>query len=542
MSYDDGFYTDEPLATSPRPSPKGEGDAKPNDARSLWDYVASPQTSGGEDSVWDYASPSLLGEGRAEVLSQRDVPSDISMLLSMIRKDYWSITSTKSFYEQALFMAGYEDDFEILPFNSYYPTYRQMSYGQLRSYFTIRKLLRQGQHPDVPLSYLYVYAYEILMQIGIDNPEDGYQILCDLRDSYPLMNPAKKPYLSEWLRDYVVWYGLSDHYADCFSEEQRKDKDCLTLSNCSKASDEDFFKALDDNARHCITKGVLYKKNRQAAIKGVAGIMRSLAPVIEEHFGNRLGILCLGHHSMSQHIMFSTAVFYVPEPIREASAEVTPLHKYVCHKGLWKVTTDSVNIALPPRYLSYILHDVDAAIRERIGLKPSIKTKYIHPGSYLADELPMAANTWFSKWKAEAEEQKRKERQEALQKARASVSIDLTKLGAIREDADVVRDKLIVDEEDLSLSPYPTGRGAAKTASPITVPATDKPEETFIKLLLEDGDYRAFLRSVHTPAGVMVENINDKAMDVIGDIVLEDDGENITVIDDYREDIKHLYE
>lgn len=40
----------------------------------------------------------------------------------------------------------------------------------------------------------------------------------------------------------------------------------------------------------------------------------------------------------------------------------------------------------------------------------------------------------------------------------------------------------------------------------------------------------------------MVEKINEKAMEEIGDVVLEDDGEKITVIEDYRNDIKHLYE
>lgn len=64
----------------------------------------------------------------------------------------------------------------------------------------------------------------------------------------------------------------------------------------------------------------------------------------------------------------------------------------------------------------------------------------------------------------------------------------------------------------------------------------------FLSLLLSGGDYKAFLRETHTMAGVIVEEINNKAMDIIGDIVLEDDGQEITVIEDYREDIRHLYD
>ena len=36
----------------------------------------------------------------------------------------------------------------------------------------------------------------------------------------------------------------------------------------------------------------------------------------------------------------------------------------------------------------------------------------------------------------------------------------------------------------------------------------------------------------------MVEQINDKAMDSIGDIVLEDDGNGLKLIEDYREDVE----
>lgn len=522
MNYDDDFYTDEPIKASPQPSTVGEGDAQSNNR--LWDYVPPSEVH----SSIIYSTE-----------ESQDVPKDIALLMAMIRQNYWSITNSKSFYEQALFMAGYEDDYGILPFNAFFPTFRQMSYGQLRSYFTVRKLLRHGQHPDVPLSYLFVYAYETLMQIGVGSPEEGYEILCDLRDNYPAMNPPKRQYLTDWLRDYVVWYGLPEHYADCFSEELRNDNACEVLNNCKETSDEALFNVLDDNSRNVVSKGALYRKNRDAAISGVAGIMRSLAPVIEGHFGGSLGTLCFGRHTMRQHIMFGTAVFYAPEPMKEAAIEVAPLHKYVCHKGLWKVTEDATYAALPPRYLGYILHDVDAAIRQRLGFKPAINTKYIKPGSYLSDALPEAADAWFAEWNAEAEERKQKERRVALRKARESVSIDLGKLGTIREDADVVRDKLIVEGDDFLIDdPAPV----PPVVEANDAKASSSQERIFIEMLLDGGDYRSYLRSIHTPAGVMVENINSKAMDVIGDIVLEDDGENITVIDDYREDIKHLYD
>ena len=74
-----------------------------------------------------------------------------------------------------------------------------------------------------------------------------------------------------------------------------------------------------------------------------------------------------------------------------------------------------------------------------------------------------------------------------------------------------------------------------------TTPAISQaapPGLAFLRLFLSGGDWRSFLRDHHIPEGVMVEQINDKAMDSIGDIVLEDDGNGLKLIEDYREDVE----
>ena len=64
------------------------------------------------------------------------------------------------------------------------------------------------------------------------------------------------------------------------------------------------------------------------------------------------------------------------------------------------------------------------------------------------------------------------------------------------------------------------------------------PEEAeFLRLLLRGGAWPEFLRSHHIPLGVMVDGINSKAMDWIGDVVMEDSDEGPVVIENYKEDI-----
>lgn len=526
MDYYDDFYTDEPIGL--------QGDTAEGDSAARWDYVApsaSPSASAGraQSGSWFYRGENV-----------DSAPKDIQQMVGMIQESYWSLNTSKNFYDQALFMAGYADDAPIVPFHCYYPSFRQMTVSQLRSYFTVRKLLRQGQHPDVPLSYLFVYAYETIMQIGISDPEEGYEILCDLRDSYPEMDKGLRPYVTEWIRDYVVWYGLPARFAECFAKELLDSTVYNTVGHYATATDDELFATFDCLSRHFLTKSPLYKKQPQAIVAAVARVVRSLAPILEKKYNARLTTLVFGKWQTVQHTMFDRAVFYSPTPITQASVTVSPTRRFVCDNGCWKEQFAGGYILLTRNLLKAILHDTDALVRVQLGVKPTVRR--LLTGGLYSSVIGETVGAWAAEWKASESERRAAARREAIEQARRSVSIDLSLLGKIREDADVVRDKLIIDEgqveEEASVAEPPT------TPAPPTIP--DNPAAPspalFVSILLSGGDYKAYLRETHTMAGVIVEEINNRAMDIIGDIVLEDDGTEITVIEDYRDDIKHLYD
>lgn len=561
MDYNDDFYTDEPISIS---SPLREEDnAVDGQNGHKYDYVEAPEPISPYSPPSGMSSPPLGGGGT------ESLPRDIRQLLEMVQKSQHSLNFYKNFYDQALFMAGYTDDAPIVPFHCYFPLYSGMKASQLRSYFTIRKLLRLGQHPDVPLSYLFVFVYETLMQIGIAEPEEGYEILCDLRDSYPEMDKGLQPYMTEWIRDYVVWYGLPEHFAECFATEQLDGTAYDIVSHYATATDDDLFTALDGLAKHCLTKSALYKKQPQAAVAAVASVVRSIAPSLEKRYGAPLASLVFGEWRQVQHLMFNRAVFYTPSPVKEATVTVSPSCRFICKNGIWRRWFTGGYIALSRTQLKAMLHDIDALMRERLGVKPQVKRLSL-PGLHpIALALGKAVETWHAEWKASEAQRQEAARREAIEQARRSVSIDLSLLGKIREDADVVREKLIVEAQPLTPPPPRGGDDMAigqiehedqpdhvDHTSTIVAPTSglDIPSpplsgggvrggaSAFLSLLLSGGDYKAYLRETHTMAGVIVEEINNKAMDIIGDIVLEDDGQEITVIEDYREDIKHLYD
>lgn len=94
------------------------------------------------------------------------------------------------FLRQAKLLEDFTDNApESADFFSYYPTYRDMSDRQLRTYFTWRTKVRRGIVEHIPLSYAEVYCFELLNQIGVPDPETGFQMLRQFYYDYGKVDP-----------------------------------------------------------------------------------------------------------------------------------------------------------------------------------------------------------------------------------------------------------------------------------------------------------------------------------------------------------------
>lgn len=573
MSLDD-FYTDEPIDF-------GQSDSTDNA-----DYQT--ETSGDMtyiDSVrhWDYFEPddgvvppwgAMANQTPADTAGQ---PKKIVELLEMIRHQPWQITREKNFYEQALFMADYTDSTNIVPFQCYFPVYNDMNVTQLRSYFTIRKMWRQGKFPDVSLSYLFVYVYELLMQVGLNHPEEGYEIMQELLVNYAPSYPNVSRYLNKWLRDYVVYYNLTEHFQELFTDEWNADSVAATLADYKTIDDDTLMKVLVTLSNYNPTDKTLFKKAPGRARFAFTEVLRAVLPMIERTTHHRLETFCLGQRSRRQVRMFNSAVFYNPRPVRQAEIQVSPRTRFFCQGGLWSRDVFISNKPLVRRILGSVLHETDRQLRETLGVRPTLKPK--------AEATPFAAVIhaaivgWFQRERAAEEQRKERERVAEAQREmeRRRVAIDFSKLSKIRSDAAVIMERLATNEEKCletketaeskeslaaikPILPLET-IGTIETSKTIKTSKTIEANKTieasktieankhgepltlsFLRLFLSGGDWRAFLRDRHIPEGVMVEKINDKAMDALGDIVLEDDGTGLMLIEDYRADVEQWLE
>ena len=541
--YEDSFYTDEDLDFSQA------------------DDIGLPD---GLDSIhsWDYFAPEETERRNefsdATIVSKAKLSEPLASLWRMIREQPWQVSGARAFYEQALFMADYEADAPIVGFMSYFPSFCDMSVAQLQSYFAIRRQLRLGKFPDVSLSYIFVYIYETLMKVGVNTAEEGYEILCEINEGYRETEPKLSRYLTPWIRDYVVYNNLSSHFPEVFKAEREQDHIVSILSSYATVDEQTLFSTLCDLGKYDPRNGALFAKEESRLISCTVAVLRHIVPLLEKALHHRIGTLFAGKRVKRPATMFSNALFYDPSPVRNAEIEVSPLHRYICRGGLWTRDEFVGSGKSFAKILGAILREVDSQLRDALNVKPRLKPSVaVMP---YREQVRDAVMVWLA-------EDKRRLAEEEAEKRR--VSIDYGMLGRIRSDADVIKDKLLdgiaLEEESAPIEPMlppvekiqpsvePTQLSVVQTQPAIELkpsPVENAPnqpqheeesrEHAFLQLLLTDGDWRQYLRSIHVPEGVMVENINNEMMDLIGDIVVEDNGDGIRLIEDYREDIERI--
>lgn len=113
------------------------------------------------------------------------------------------------FLKQAKLLVNYEDDYDFEgSVVRYYPTYQALTDQELRGYFSWRTKLRKGDIQKTSLSFAFLYIYELINQVGVTDPLDGYQKLKAFRDTYGQLDEGILSYLRKWMTDYVVYYEL----------------------------------------------------------------------------------------------------------------------------------------------------------------------------------------------------------------------------------------------------------------------------------------------------------------------------------------------
>lgn len=479
---------------------------------------------------------------------EESLPSKIREMKTLARPGR-GVLEENIFYQQAVYMADYEDDFHYKgKFLRFYPTYQTMTGDQLRGYFGWRTRFRKGEAKLEQLPYVYLYLFEVLCGVGIHSPEEGLDKLREADRLFGEKDEALHEKLRSWMRDYVVYHALdqamflesSGDLSAPLSVLVRFENALRGEANGSPSEDE-VFEALCRISAYNLTASAFYKKYpeemRQAAVYALRELCLARKDrkmtLVKKYFG------IPGRYPYS---MFNGAVFYDPRKPEDTVYLVNEALQYECAGGRWYCRSYS-GTKEKNRELGNLCHEIDRQMRILFGEKSVLKPRLEEKAA--AEQIERALGVWYEQ-KKEAD-RKEAERIEAERKAaaRPHLEIDFSLLSRIRADADQTRDKLIVEEgeespENAVTEPAPVLVGTAEPTP--ALPGLSPEHAAFVKLLLDGKDWRGYVAEHHLMLSLLVDEVNEAFFDEFGDTVLEFDGAEPHPVEDYEEDLRQYLE
>ncbi|MEE3487239.1 MAG: TerB N-terminal domain-containing protein [Bulleidia sp.] len=460
----------------------------------------------------------------------------------------WDQRMAEEFCLQALVAKDYEDDY---PFHGrfvcYRPTYRLMDDRQLRGYFTWRTMFHQGRKSDLDEetldSFAFVRVYEILNGL-VDDKEEGLLELMEIHDAYGEGSLVLKPQLEHWIHDYIICYGLQSHATELYFPEIRMDRNLLALEHPMETADADFLNALAELADYRLLESQFAAKNPELAAVLLKRICIALDHAVQDKEQRSLASKCFGDGgSVRQYTtLFRNAVYFDSRKNEDKEKTVFTVDAIRSYErdeqGCWLLKSPYV-LRQKSKVLGELLREADRQMRLHYGKSGRLKEK--NPPCAYKDVIAKAIDD-YEKELAEAR--------------RPKVHIDMSSLSRIREDAAVTRDALIVDEAENVLAENQEAQTVQSEAMELQpdmevkkeAPVQENTEEVqdlqkyLLQALLDGREYKDVLQKNHVQLSMLVDQINETMMDVVGDTVIEFDGETPSLIEDYVDDVRNWLE
>ena len=502
------------------------------------------------------------------------------------------LSEAELFYRQGLLMADFEDD---CPYNgtfkSYFPTYNAMSDRQLRGYFTWRAQVRRGNIEETSTSFAFLYLYELICGIGVDDPLDGFDKIKAFWGAYRAFEPGIDRFARVWLQDYAVFHGLDPRllrdsktvmFDNALIELRRAARDLAPAQAPSgqtakrrktseptlplppdEAREERLMAAINALSTSNLNNSRLDRGHHLDLRHVACAVYVRMARYYDTHRKTGIVASLFGEETAMPYTMFASAVFFAPERHEDCEYRLDPIHIYRCQNGFWECMRIHGSRQKSSK-LGEIMRACDQ--RLRLALDPSHPLKEEKVPKYLAKIIDDEIVAWLS-WNATHQPVK--------------IDIDLSQLGHIRSAAAQTREALLIDEEreddttadvEEADSGQPEAEPAAASTqqteadeptipteqfgvvapllAPMPTPATPMPAGTASALAHAAEDYlRALLEQNAAQAAsaversgqsedMLVDSINEALFDLVGDTVIEFGATGPQIIEDYEADVR----
>ena len=510
------------------------------------------------------------------------------------------LSEAELFYRQGLLMADFEDD---CPYNgtfkSYFPTYNAMSDRQLRGYFTWRAQVRRGTVEETSTSFAFLYLYELICGIGVDDPLEGFNKIKAFWDVYRAFEPGIDRFARVWLQDYAVFHGLDPKllrdsktvmFDNALIELRRAARDLSPVPAPSaqvpkrrktseptlplppdEAGEERLMTAINALSTYNLNNSRLNRSHHRDLRHVACAVYVRMARYYDTHRKTGIVASLFGEETAMPYTMFASAVFFAPERHEDCEYRLDPIHIYRCQNGFWECMRIHGSRQKSSK-LGEMMRACDQ--RLRLALDPTHPLKEEKVPKYLAKIIDDEIMAWLS-WDAAHQPIK--------------IDIDLSQLGHIRSAAAQTREALLIDEEreddasaeaeaadsgqpeaepvtdaivepvvasirqDLTDEPTisteqfgvvapllaPTSAFAAAVPADATnelAPAAD----AYLRALLEHNAVQAESAVVQSGQSedMLVDTINETLFDLVGDTVIEFSAAGPQIIEDYEADVR----
>lgn len=503
------------------------------------------------------------------------------------------LSEAELFYRQGLLMADFEDD---CPYNgtfkSYFPTYNAMSDRQLRGYFTWRAQVRRGTVEETSTSFAFLYLYELICGIGVDNPLDGFNKIKAFWDVYRAFEPGIDRFARVWLQDYAVFHGLDPKllrdsktvmFDNALIELRRAARDLVPAPSgqtpkCRKTSEptlplppdevreERLMAAINALSTYNLSSSRLDRSHHRDLRHVACAVYVRMARYYDTHRKTGIVASLFGEETAMPYTMFASAVFFAPERHEDCEYRLDPIHIYRCQNGFWECMRIHGSRQKSSK-LGEMMRACDQ--RLRLALDPAHPLKEEKVPKYLAKIIDDEIVAWLS-WDAAHQPVK--------------IDIDLSQLGHIRSAAAQTREALLIDEEreDGTLADAEVTVAERREAKPVagtiaepvattmqqdeaseptisteqfgvvapllapaptsadTASALDPAADAYLRALLEQN--AAQTASAVAQSGksedMLVDTINEALFDLVGDTVIEFGAAGPQIIEDYEADVR----
>lgn len=508
------------------------------------------------------------------------------------------------FYKQAIFMKDVTDDYSgNVEFSQYFPYYQQMGYEQLRTYFTWRTEVRNGNVTDTSLSYVFLYIYELLSNIGVTDPREGLDQLMFFWRAYGSYHKSIDRYIVRWLKDYHIYYELPHTFKE-FIERYN-----LTGYYPKMANPLDDFIMYCNLSKYDIRKSTFFTDGNEKLIKDCFDFLKGkLKLIFEDNKIDYEKAIYQAAKKVSEWKPFKDALFHPWLKQADRRIVLSENEIYICSNNKWSFS--SVLTSENGRQLiGYIMKQMEVALRKCTSYKYKLSANINTVNHEAVDLLKKAGlsleaivNDTVAEFYKEATKTVVVVDQAALSRIRQEALSTQEKLIVPEQEKMVmpiqeelimsekekmvapIHEKLIVSEEKLNtveqkkllipvqqklnfpeaekqiepesnfpqqlsfafkdIQDMPSKSLPEMTPSPLNnmweslKHTLTEIEENALSIVLEgERELKKYADECNIMLEVLVDGINEKAMDIIGDNLLD---EEFVLYDDYKEQVKEM--